>query len=133
MARAQDCKELAPEVDNTVRSPKIENCLIGPCIDTEGQLRGVVQLINKQTRVITAQDEVEFKVLLTTIAEMIKQVDTIKTFSDVNANMNYSLTMAKDNIDESTQLQEERTFQRIDLAMQRVANRLDTYSKQKQV
>ena len=42
VARAQECMEFAPEVDNTVRAPVVENCLIGPCIDSEGKMRGVV-------------------------------------------------------------------------------------------
>ena len=38
----------APEIDNSVGNPCVKNCLIGPCIDTSGQLRGVIQLLNKQ-------------------------------------------------------------------------------------
>ena len=41
------CTSYAPEVDNVVGLPAIHNCLFGPCYDSEGNLRGVIQLINK--------------------------------------------------------------------------------------
>ena len=37
----------APEVDNSVGARTVACCLIGPCFDSTGQLRGVIQLVNK--------------------------------------------------------------------------------------
>ena len=47
--------------------------MIGPCFDTHGQLRGLIQLVNKiGIEPISRQEELEFDNLLPTVAEMIK-------------------------------------------------------------
>ena len=37
----------ANEVDNAIGLAVVRNCLIGPCIDNSGTLRGVIHLYNK--------------------------------------------------------------------------------------
>lgn len=37
----------AAEIDNSIGIAVVSNCLIGPCFDSTGQLRGVIQLVNK--------------------------------------------------------------------------------------
>lgn len=91
----------APEVDNSVGARAVTSCLIGPCFDSTGRLRGVIQLINKQgSEAITYQDEREFENLLSTVAEMIKQADECKYVSDVSANMSMRLALSKKAIEE---------------------------------
>ena len=91
----------APEVDNSVGARAVASCLIGPCFDSTGKLRGVIQLINKQgSEPITYQDEREFENLLSTVAEMIKQADECKYVSDVSANMSMRLALSKKAIED---------------------------------
>ena len=91
----------APEVDNSVGARAVASCLIGPCFDSTGRLRGVIQLINKQgSEPISFQDEREFANLLSTVAEMVKQADECKYVSDVSANMNMRLALSKKAIED---------------------------------
>ena len=109
------------------------NCLIGPCFDSEGQLRGIIQLINKDGgELISFQDEREFKNLLPTVAEMIKHADEIKYTSDVFANMNLKLAFSRDSIISSAKVYEERNLSKVHSALQQVVNRVDSFVKQKQ-
>lgn len=63
----------AGEVDNSIGLAIVRNCMIGPCFDTHGQLRGLIQLVNKiGVEPISRQEELEFDNLLPTVAEMIK-------------------------------------------------------------
>ena len=102
----------AVEIDNSVGSPHIANCMIGPCYDNDGQLRGVVQLINKcNNEAISFQDEREFENLLTTVGEIIKQADEVKFVGDLSCNLNVQLTQTADNILESARIFEERDIQ----------------------
>ena len=124
----------APEVDNIVGLPTIENCLIGPCVDSEGKLRGVIQLINKQSQQsISTQDEIEFESLLPTVAEMIRQVDAVKYVQDISANMNLRLTRSKESILNSAKVYEERNMSQIHASFAQIVHRLDNFSKQKQL
>ena len=67
-----------PEVDNAAGVPAIRNMMIGPCFDTEGKLRGLIQLINKNDNdIITENDRTEFVSLCPTVAEIIKQADDV--------------------------------------------------------
>lgn len=79
----------AAEVDNSVGLAVIKNMMIGPCIDTQGKLRGCIQLFNKTgLEPISIQEQMEFEKLLPTVAEMIKQADEVKYVGDLAANVN---------------------------------------------
>lgn len=74
----------APEIDNCIGAQLVRNCMIGPCFDSDGKLRGIVHLLNKKNGVpISFQDEREFSNLLHSVAEMIKQADDVKYVRDV--------------------------------------------------
>ena len=62
-----------PEVDNAASVAGIKNMVIGPCFDTEGKLRGIIQLINKSgDEPISENDRIEIINLCPTVAEIIK-------------------------------------------------------------
>lgn len=66
------------EIDNAAGVSSIRNMMIGPCYDTEGKLRGLIQLINKDgNESITENDRIEFVNLCPTVAEIIKQADEV--------------------------------------------------------
>lgn len=55
----------ATEVDNYINCSKISSVLIGPMLDKNGSIKGVIQLINKQgDGKISEQDEIELQALL---------------------------------------------------------------------
>lgn len=125
--------QYAPEVDNIVGTRCLENCLFGPCYDTEGQLRGVIQLINKeQGEPISFQDEREFENLLPTVGEMIKQADDVKYVNDVSANMSLQLAVTRDSILNSAKVYEERNLSKVHAAMAQIVNKVENFSKLKQ-
>ena len=107
--------------------------LIGPCFDSNGKLRGVIQLVNKfRSEPISFRDEKEFSQLLPSVAEMIKQADEVKYVGDISANLNLCLAQSKESILNSSKIFEERNMAGIHAAMQHVLNRVDAFSKQKQ-
>lgn len=123
----------APEVDNSVGARAVASCLIGPCFDSSGLLRGVIQLINKQgSEPITYQDEREFANLLSTVAEMIKQADESKYVSDVSANMSMRLALSKKAIEDQTKEFESRDFKEIHGAFAQIRNKIDNFRERKQ-
>ena len=133
MANGEYDVSYAPEVDNSVGVPVVNNCLIGPCFDSEGKMRGIVQLINKKHGTpISFQDEREFMNLLPAVAEMIKQADEVKYVSDVSANMLVSLATSRDQILNSAKIYEERDISTVHAALLQVVNRVDNFSKHKQ-
>ena len=88
--------------------------MIGPCFDTLGKLRGLIQLFNKQDiEPITMQEEREFENLLPTVAEMIKQADEVKYVGDLVSNVNLHLTKSKKAILKSAKAFEERDMAQI--------------------
>ena len=63
---------------------------------------------------------------------MIKHIDTVKQLSDMSADLNCSITKAKDKFNNSAQLYRERNLSQVYEAMTHVAYRLDTFCKKKQ-
>ena len=92
----------------------------------------MIQLFNKNKGVITAQDENEFSTMLATVAQMIKHIDTVKQYSDINADLNYSLTLSKDKFRDSAKLYQERELSQIHESLTHVAYRVEAFSKKKQ-
>lgn len=101
------------DVDKRTDMGNITNCMIGACYDTKGQLRGAVQLFNKQSSEPIGQMESDdFQSLLTTVAEMIKHADDVKQTMDLNNNIMVSLHESNklvskgDKVVESTEIRE---------------------------
>ena len=69
-----------PEVDNAAGIAMIYNMMIGPCYDSKGIMRGLIQLINKVgEELITENDRKEFVNLCPTVGEIIAQCDEVQT------------------------------------------------------
>ena len=66
----------APEVDNFSSVGTIHTMIVGPMIDLEGEIRGVVQLFNKinpeEGDIITEQDRAELSSILLGLGEIIR-------------------------------------------------------------
>ena len=122
----------AAEVDNSIGLAVVKNCLIGPCFDTQGQLRGLIQLVNKlDVEPISMQDEREFANLLPTVAEMIKQADEVKYVGDLASNVHLHLHRSKEAIFGAAKVFEERDVATIYSALNCVVNRMDSFMEQK--
>eukprot|EP00347_Sterkiella_histriomuscorum_P004463 403360366 len=70
-------RQFAPEVDNYININKINNMLIGAMVDKNGEVKGVLQLINKvgSEGQITDQDLIELRALLPALGEIIRTAD----------------------------------------------------------
>lgn len=40
--------QYAPEIDNCIGCQIVKNCMMGPCYDSQGKLRGLIHLLNKK-------------------------------------------------------------------------------------
>ena len=82
----------APEVDNFCSAGIIGNMMVGPLVDLDGNLKGVVQLFNKlsteEANQITVQDKEELNCILTSLGEIVKSADQHYEFQKV-CNMMY--------------------------------------------
>ena len=66
-------KDYLPEIDNASGVRTIRNMMIGPCFDTGGTLRGLIQLVNKEgVDPISENERIEFVNLCPTVGEIIK-------------------------------------------------------------
>ena len=68
-------RKFAPEVDNYNNNFAIRNMIIGPMVDKDGKVRGVIQLLNKQNSTTFSQDEVELNSLLPALGEVLRTAD----------------------------------------------------------
>ena len=64
---------------------------------------------------------------------MVKQVDAVKYVGDTSVNLNLSLYTARDNILESAKVYDEKNLTAIHATVQQIADRLDKFTKTKQV
>jgi len=85
--KGQNDSHFAPEVDNFSAAGNIKNLIIGPMIDTNGEVRGVVQLFNKlsfgckdETAEIVQRDKDELDCILLALGEVIKTADQFYEF-----------------------------------------------------
>ena len=68
-------RKFAPEVDNYNNNFAIRNMIIGPMVDKNGKVRGVIQLLNKLQGTGFQQDETELKALLPALGEILRTAD----------------------------------------------------------
>lgn len=70
-------RNFSPEVDNFVNLNKISNMMIGAMVDKNGEVKGVLQLMNKNSAdgEITEQDKNELAALLPALGEIIRTAD----------------------------------------------------------
>ena len=64
---------------------------------------------------------------------MIKQADEVKYVNDISANMNLRLATSRDSILNSAKVYEERNLSKVHSAFAQIVNRVENFSKQKQL
>jgi hypothetical protein len=67
------------EVDCSGGSTDVESLLVAPITDSSGNLRGILQMINRfNGEKITAQDVFEIRSLMPALAEILKTVEEVR-------------------------------------------------------
>jgi len=62
--------------------------MVGPIEDVNGEIRGVLQFINKKDKAnIDASDEIELKTILPALGEMIKTADETLKIINISAGL----------------------------------------------
>ena len=125
-------KEYLAEVDNAAGVAVIRNMMIGPCFDTNGTLRGLIQLVNKKgENPISENERIEFVNLCPTVAEIIKQADEVQFVGDLSSNIFLHLYNSRDSMIRSTEAFESRDFQKIYTCINQINNRIESYMEQR--
>ena len=125
-------KEYLAEVDNAAGVAVIRNMMIGPCFDTSGTLRGLIQLVNKEgENPISENERIEFVNLCPTVAEIIKQADEVQFVGDLSSNIFLHLYNSRDSMISSTEAFEARDFQKIYTCINQINNRIESYMEQR--
>ena len=76
------------EIDNFLNVQHIRNMMVGPIEDVNGEIRGVLQFINKKDKLnIDSSDEIELKTILPALGEMIKTADETLKIINISAGL----------------------------------------------
>ena len=87
------------EIDNTMGVAEVDNLMIGPIRDSEGELRGVVQLGNKLNgEKITSQDVYEFGSLMPALGEIFKTTEEVRQFRNTSNGVLHRLIEMKSSL-----------------------------------
>ena len=66
--------------------------MVGPIHDMKGNLKGIIQLINKnEDEPITERDEIELNSLLTSMGEIIKTADQVRLITNISTGLDVHL------------------------------------------
>jgi hypothetical protein len=77
----------------------VESLLISPIVDSEGNLRGVVQMANKlNVEKITNQDIIEVGSLMPALGEIFKTAQEVREFQNVSSGIHKRLIEMKGSI-----------------------------------
>ncbi len=98
-------KYFSSEIDNLFNLPRIENMIFGPISDNQGNIKGVVQLVNKLPRSrgkITSQDELELRALLPALGEIVKTADEALTITNIATGLELYLAQMNETVNEKT-------------------------------
>jgi len=77
----------------------VESLLISPIVDSEGNLRGVVQMANKLNgEKITNQDIIEVGSLMPALGEIFKTAQEVREFQNVSSGIHKRLIEMKGSI-----------------------------------
>lgn len=93
LQKGERVSNFASELDNMVNSLVLESILIGPIYDPNGNLRGVIQLVNKcgKEEYITPQIIEEMKLILPTLGEIFRTADEVRVIGNTMVDMEKSL------------------------------------------
>lgn len=88
----EDDPKYSFEVDNINQLLDFENILIMPLIDSNGQLKGVIQLVNKiDSSEIPEEDAIELSQICPSIAEILNFCDLATDVSNVSQGLTLSM------------------------------------------
>ena len=106
--------------------------IVGPIHDNKGVLKGIIQLINKNSDdAITDQDEMELKALLPSIGEIIKTADQVRLITNISAGVDEHLCKNEKIIVETAKQLEEKSMQDIMNLMGSIQDNMCTLIDQK--
>ncbi|CDW86108.1 UNKNOWN [Stylonychia lemnae] len=98
-------ENFSSEIDNFLNVPRIRNMMVGPIEDMNGEIRGVIQFINKKDKPsIDASDEIELKTIIPALGEMIKTADETLKIINISAGLSQSLGQINQTIYERTEI-----------------------------
>ena len=79
------------EIDNILSVRDINNMLIGPLIDSSGEVTGVVQVVNKDKGYVTEADKREFFSLLCILGSTVQNADELHELLNLSMGMSASV------------------------------------------
>jgi len=122
----------ASEVDNTVGVAAIKNMMVGPIHDMKGNLKGIIQLINKnEDDAITEQDEIELNSLLISIGEIIKTADQVRLITNIATGLDVHLCNNEKIIVDTAKELEQKSMQDIMNLVGSIQDNMETLLAQK--
>lgn len=91
--------QFVDEIDNSMELAVVNNLMIGPIYDSDGELRGVVQLANKlKGEKITLHDVYEFSSLMPALGEIFKTTAEVRQFQNTSNGVHKRLIEMKGSI-----------------------------------
>ncbi len=101
----KDTQRYSAEIDNFMNCAHVKNIMIGPIFDAKGEVRGVLQFINKLGKPqIEEQDEIELNTILPALGEILKTADESLKVSTLAAGLSDTLALMTDNIEERVRI-----------------------------
>ena len=95
---------LSSDIDNFLNVQRIRNIMIGPILDMQGNIRGIIQFINKKDKdKIDQNDEIELQSILPALGEIIKTADETLKITNISLGLQLSLDEINENITQRTQ------------------------------
>ena len=93
--------------------------MVGPIYDSEGDLRGAIQFVNKcsDDMKITQKDIDELQLLLPTMADVFRTADKVRVIGNTMVNMSNCLIYSKDKLEENLDQIESNRFSQINSHM----------------
>ena len=108
--KGQNDHKFAPEVDNFSGAGNIKNMMVGPLLDLNGNVRGVIQLFNKLSfgneddcNGIVQHDKVELDSVCLALGEVIKTADQYYDFEKQCNHLHGNLHDISESIDNRIQ------------------------------
>ena len=89
----------AAEIDNCHNLSKVESLIVSPIFDKKGELKGVIQLLNKLGgERISEQDVVEIGSLLPALAEIFTTTEVVKKIYDISGGIEEYMVKMKQSV-----------------------------------
>ena len=101
----KDNLNYSSEIDNFINVGRIRNMMVGPMQDMKGNIRGIIQFINKKgANKIDQHDEIELGSILSALGEIIKTADETLKITNISAGLQQCLGQINQSIFEKTEI-----------------------------